>query len=68
MARLDVVRLALADTAGHTPAGGSVADGNGLGLAIVQAIADLHGASLELGPGKRLGGLAADLRFAAGAA
>jgi two-component system, OmpR family, sensor kinase len=42
---------------------GSAASGSGLGLAIVKAIADLHGATLELGQAARLGGLAVTVRF-----
>ncbi len=37
--------------------------GSGLGLAIVKAIADRHGARLELGRSGRLGGLRAAVRF-----
>jgi len=39
--------------------------GSGLGLAIVKAIAGRHGATLELGRSKRLGGLRVDVRFPA---
>jgi two-component system OmpR family sensor kinase len=42
------------------------APGSGLGLAIVKSIADLHGASVSLGPSERLGGLRVAVRFAAG--
>ena len=37
--------------------------GSGLGLAIVKAIADRHGATLELGRSERLGGLKVEVRF-----
>jgi two-component system, OmpR family, sensor kinase len=39
--------------------------GNGLGLAIVKTIADRHGASLQLDPSPRLGGLRVTMRLAA---
>ena len=38
--------------------------GSGLGLAIVKAIADRHGAVLQLGESARLGGLRVEVRFA----
>ncbi len=44
--------------------GGATAAGNGLGLAIVRAIADAHGGSLSLGRSERLGGLLVELRLA----
>jgi two-component system, OmpR family, sensor kinase len=46
---------------------GSSAPGSGLGLAIVQAIAQRHGASVELGRSQRLGGLEVSVRFPASA-
>jgi two-component system, OmpR family, sensor kinase len=42
---------------------GSDAQGSGLGLAIIKAIAQRHGAKLELGTSGRLGGLSATVRF-----
>jgi two-component system OmpR family sensor kinase len=42
---------------------GSEAQGSGLGLAIIKAIAERHGAKLELGQSARLGGLAATVTF-----
>ncbi len=42
---------------------GSGADGSGLGLSIVQRIADLHGASLRLDRSADLGGLRVEVRF-----
>lgn len=42
---------------------GSGATGSGLGLAIVKSIAELHGASLDLGHSERLGGLRVRVRF-----
>ncbi len=42
---------------------GTEAPGSGIGLAIVSAIADLHGATLALGGSTRLGGLSVALRF-----
>ena len=42
---------------------GSEAAGSGLGLAIVKAIAERHGARLQLDKSERLGGLAATVRF-----
>ncbi|WP_422843820.1 ATP-binding protein [Acidovorax sp. M2(2025)] len=42
----------------------AAATGSGLGLAIVQAIAQRHGAVVELGASDRLGGLRAGVRFA----
>jgi two-component system OmpR family sensor kinase len=42
---------------------GSEAAGSGLGLAIVKAIAERHGATLELGESERLKGLAATVTF-----
>lgn len=42
---------------------GSPAGGSSLGLAIVQAIAQLHGAALTLSTAPNLGGLQAQLRF-----
>ncbi|MDB5931420.1 MAG: integral rane sensor signal transduction histidine kinase [Polaromonas sp.] len=39
--------------------------GNGLGLAIVRAIAERHGATLALGSSARLGGLKVEVRFPA---
>jgi two-component system, OmpR family, sensor kinase len=44
---------------------GSTAAGSGLGLAIASAIAQAHGASLELGCSSRLGGLRIALRLPA---
>lgn len=44
---------------------GSEAGGSGLGMAIVKAIAERHGATLTLGTSARLGGLQVSLRFAA---
>jgi two-component system OmpR family sensor kinase len=44
---------------------GSPANGSGLGLAIASAIAQLHGASLQLDRSPRLGGLRIGLRLAA---
>jgi two-component system OmpR family sensor kinase len=44
---------------------GAAAGGSGLGLAIVKAIAQAHGASLELGDSERLGGLCVTVEFAA---
>jgi two-component system OmpR family sensor kinase len=43
---------------------GSDATGSGLGLSIVKAVADLHGASLVLVSSPELGGLRVELRFA----
>jgi two-component system OmpR family sensor kinase len=45
---------------------GSGAEGSGLGLAIVKAIADRHGAQVQLDESARLGGLRAQVRFAPG--
>ena len=42
------------------------APGSGLGLAIVQAIAQSHGATVQLGASPRLGGLLVTVRFGAG--
>ena len=42
---------------------GSEAAGSGLGLAIIKAIAERHGATLELDKSERLGGLAATVTF-----
>jgi two-component system OmpR family sensor kinase len=42
----------------------AAAGGSGLGLTIAQAIAERHGATLQLDSSPRLGGLAATLRFA----
>lgn len=42
----------------------AAAGGSGLGLTIAQAIAERHGATLQLNSSPRLGGLAATLRFA----
>lgn len=42
---------------------GSEAAGSGLGLAIIKAIAERHGATLELDGSERLGGLMATVRF-----
>jgi len=42
---------------------GSEAAGSGLGLAIVKAIAERHGATLNLGQSERLGGLSAVVTF-----
>ncbi len=44
---------------------GSQADGSGLGLTIVKAVADAHGASVELLHSDRLGGLKVRVRFTA---
>jgi two-component system, OmpR family, sensor kinase len=44
---------------------GSPASGSGLGLAIAKSIADMHGAALELGDSRRLGGLRVEVRFGA---
>ena len=44
---------------------GAAPGGSGLGLAIVKAIAQAHGASLELGDSERLGGLCVTVEFAA---
>jgi two-component system OmpR family sensor kinase len=41
--------------------------GSGLGLAIVKAIAERHGAALQLGASERLGGLKVEVRFPAAA-
>ena len=41
------------------------ASGSGLGLAIVKAIADQHGATVQLLPSSQLGGLRVEVRFAA---
>ena len=46
----------------HRIAGSDVA-GSGLGLSIVKAIADLHGARLQLDRSARLGGLRVSVRF-----
>ncbi|KQP36215.1 ATP-binding protein [Pseudorhodoferax sp. Leaf274] len=43
---------------------GAPAGGSGLGLTIAHAIAERHGATLQLAPSARLGGLAAAVRFA----
>lgn len=43
-------------------------DGSGLGLAIVRAIAERHGARVELGHSDSLGGLRVDVHFPVGAA
>lgn len=42
---------------------GADATGSGLGLAIVKSIAEMHGATLALGPSQRLGGLAVAVDF-----
>ncbi len=42
---------------------GSEASGSGLGMAIIKAIADRHGATLSLGHSARLGGLHVTVRF-----
>ncbi len=42
---------------------GSEASGSGLGMAIIKAIADRHGATLTLGESARLGGLLVELKF-----
>jgi two-component system OmpR family sensor kinase len=42
---------------------GSEAAGSGLGMAIIKAIADRHGAKLTLGQSERLGGLCATVTF-----
>jgi len=52
--------LARFDRSGSASA---TAAGSGLGLAIVKAIADRHGARLELGRSERLGGLRVSVRF-----
>lgn len=44
-------------------ADGSPVAGSGLGLSIVQSIAQMHGAALELSRSDRLGGLRAQVRF-----
>jgi two-component system OmpR family sensor kinase len=44
---------------------GAGATGSGLGLAIVKAIADMHGASIELDDSQRLGGLRVRVAFGA---
>ncbi|HWJ94440.1 MAG TPA: ATP-binding protein [Telluria sp.] len=44
---------------------GSEASGSGLGLAIIKAIAERHGATLELASSERLGGLKAVVTFPA---
>lgn len=49
-------------------ADGSPIPGSGLGLPIVQSIARMHGAQLELGVSERLGGLLARVRFPKGGA
>ena len=43
----------------------AAASGSGLGLAIVKAIADQHGATVQLLPSSQLGGLRVEVRFAA---
>jgi two-component system OmpR family sensor kinase len=43
---------------------GSEAGGSGIGMAIVKAVSDRHGATLTLGESKRLGGLSVTIRFA----
>ena len=54
---------------GATGQAGESADsatfGSGLGLAIVNAIAERHGATLQLGTSERLGGLKVEVRFPA---
>jgi two-component system OmpR family sensor kinase len=47
---------------------GSAAGGSGLGMAIIKAIADRHGATLSLDQSERLGGLKASVQFSAPAA
>jgi two-component system OmpR family sensor kinase len=42
---------------------GSEAGGSGIGMAIVKAIADRHGAALTLGKSERLGGLCVRVEF-----
>ena len=42
---------------------GSEAGGSGLGMAIIKAIADRHGATLSLGQSERLGGLSVSVQF-----
>jgi len=44
---------------------GNTVSGSGLGLSIVQAIADLHGAKIEMGKSAALGGLQVALTFEA---
>jgi two-component system OmpR family sensor kinase len=44
---------------------GSQAGGSGLGMAIIKAIADRHGATLSLGQSERLKGLLTSVRFPA---
>ena len=44
---------------------GSEAGGSGLGMAIIKAIADRHGATLSLGQSERLGGLSVSVQFPA---
>ncbi|RYF22330.1 MAG: two-component sensor histidine kinase [Comamonadaceae bacterium] len=45
---------------------GSPIPGSGLGLPIVQSIARMHGAALQLSGSQRLGGLRVEVRFATG--
>ena len=49
----------------RTTAAEDAAPGSGLGLAIVQAIAQAHGATVQLDASPRLGGLRVTVRFAA---
>ena len=44
---------------------GTQTTGSGLGLAIVKSIAEMHGATLQLGRSDRLGGLCVAVCFAA---
>jgi two-component system OmpR family sensor kinase len=54
--------------AGKEAASGEAPEaGSGLGLAIVKAIAERHGAALQLGASERLGGLKVEVRFPAAA-
>ncbi|MDR6212742.1 ATP-binding protein [Paracidovorax wautersii] len=57
--------LARFHRAAQVHADGTPIAGSGLGLSIVQSIARMHGATLELGVSERLGGLRAAVRFPA---